>query len=85
MTGKDLIKELMKLRKVSQTTLGERIGKGQNSIAQFINQGKHEMRLDIFTEMVNALDCDVLVKSKNSDTYWVVSYEKPTKIKLPKK
>lgn len=76
MTGKEIIKELLLLRKWSQTKLAEEIGKSQTNITGYLNRGKNEMRLDVFVEMVEAMGCEVVVQDKmGSKSKWKVKYD----------
>lgn len=64
MTGKEIVKEIMAYRKWSQAKLADEIGKSQTNVTGYLNRGKNEMRLDVFTEMVEAMGFEVIVKDK---------------------
>jgi len=75
MTGKDIVKEILLLRKWSQSKLAEEIGKSQTNVTGYLNRGKNEMRLDVFVEMVEAMGCEVIVQDKmGSSAKWKVKY-----------
>jgi len=64
MTGKEIVKEIMSLRRWSQAKLAEEIGKSQTNVTGYLNRGKNEMRLDVFAEMVEAMGFEVIVRDK---------------------
>ena len=73
MTGKEIVKEILLLRKWSQSKLAEEVGKNQTNITGYLNRGKNEMRLDVFVEMVEAMGCEVIVRDKmGSSEKWRV-------------
>ena len=77
MTGKEIIKEIMAYRKWSQSKLAKEMGKSQTNITGYLNRGKNEMRLDVFTEMVEAMGCEVVVRDKmGSNNQWVVKIDR---------
>ena len=74
MTGKEIIKDIMNYKKMSQYKLADILGKSQTNITGYINRGKNEMRLDLFAEMIEAMGCEVIIRDKiNHDKYWTVS------------
>lgn len=76
MTGKEIVKEILLLRKWSQSKLAEEVGKSQTNITGYLNRGKNEMRLDVFVEMVEAMGCEVIVRDKmGSSEKWRVKYD----------
>lgn len=78
MTGKEIVKEILLLRKWSQAKLAEEVGKSQTNITGYLNRGKNEMRLDVFVEMVEAMGCEVVVLDKmGSSEKWKVKYDAP--------
>ena len=77
MTGKEIVKDLMQLRGLSQSKLAEKVGKSQSHITGYLNRGKNEMRLDLFTELVEAMGCEVVIRDKeNPDKEWQVKFDK---------
>lgn len=73
MTGKEIVKEIMALRKWSQSKLADEMGKNQTNITGYLNRGKNEMRLDVFSEMVETMGCEVVVKDKmGTNKEWIV-------------
>ena len=78
MTGKEIIKEIMSFRKWSQSKLAKETGKSQTNITGYLNRGKNEMRLDVFSEMVQAMGCEVVVRDKmGSKKEWIVDMNQP--------
>ena len=64
MTGKQIIKSIMTEKEFSQYTLAEAIGKNQTHVTGYLNRGKNDMRLDIFTKMIEAMGYEVVVRDK---------------------
>lgn len=76
MTGKEIVKEILLLRKWSQSRLAAKIGKSQTNITGYLNRGKNEMRLDVFVEMVEAMGCEVIVQDRMEPSEkWKVKYK----------
>ena len=83
MTGKEIIKEILLLRKWSQSKLAEEMGKNQTNITGYLNRGKNEMRLDVFVEMAEAMGCEVIVRDKmGSSESWRIKYNEQKKVDL---
>ena len=80
MTGKEIVKDILALRKWSQSKLAEEMGKSQTNITGYLNRGKNEMRLDVFVEMIGAMGCEVIVQDKmGSSKKWKVKYKENEK------
>jgi len=78
MTGKEIVKEIMSLRRWSQAKLAEEIGKSQTNVTGYLNRGKNEMRLDVFAEMVEAMGFEVIVRDKmGTNKQFVVKMSDP--------
>lgn len=76
MTGKEIVKTLMSVRRWSQAKLAGELGKSQSNITGYLNRGKNEMRLDLFAEMVEAMGCEIIVQDKmGSNQKWKVSFK----------
>ena len=76
MTGKEIVKDILALRKWSQSKLAEEMGKSQTNITGYLNRGKNEMRLDVFVEIVEAMGCEVIVQDKmGSSKKWKIKYQ----------
>lgn len=69
MTGKEAIKTVMRLEGWSQSALADRLGKTQLDISGYLNRGKHEMRLDIFVDMITAMGCELVLKQAHGEKY----------------
>ena len=82
MNSKDTVKAIMKLRGHSYRTLAEKLGYvAQNGdvlptgIANRLS-GAQEMRVDTLVKLLEALDCELVIKSKTTDKLeWVISVE----------
>lgn len=78
MTGKEIVKEIMSLRRWSQAKLADEIGKSQTNVTGYLNRGKNEMRLDVFAEMVEAMGFEVIVRDKmGTNKQFVVKMNDP--------
>lgn len=67
MKPSEVIKEIMKLRGFSNQSLATKLGKSTASAVSTKLSREKGMRMDIFLEMVEAMDCEVIVKSKLAD------------------
>ena len=57
----------MKLRGFSNQSLATKLGKSTASAVSTKLSREKGMRMDIFLEMVEAMDCEVIIKSKLAD------------------
>ena len=75
MTEKEIVKEVMLLRKWSQAKLAEEAGfKSQSNITGILNRGKNGIRTDQFIKMLTALGCELIVRDKmGSKKEWKVT------------
>ena len=67
MKPSEVIKEIMKLRGFSNQSLATKLGKSTASAVSTKLSREKGMRMDIFLEMVEAMDCEVIIKSKLAD------------------
>ena len=73
MKPNEIIKEIMKLRGFSNQSLSKKLGKSTASAVSTKLSREKGMRMDIFLEMIEAMDCEVIVKSKLADkTQWKI-------------
>lgn len=73
MKPNEIIKEIMKLRGFSNQFLATKLGKSTASAVSTKLSREKGMRMDIFLEMIEAMDCEVIVKSKLADkTQWKI-------------
>lgn len=63
-TSNEIIRNAMKVRGVLQTELADRLGMKQSSVSGNINRPR--MGLDVFIEMMNAMDYDVAIVDRES-------------------
>lgn len=74
MKPSETIKSIMKLRGYSNATLAARLGKSTASAVSNPLSRENGMRIDTFLEMIEAMDCELVVKSNLKDrTEWKVS------------
>lgn len=82
MKPNEIIREIMKLRGFSNQSLATKLGKSTASAVSNPLSRENGMRTDTFLEMVEAMDCEVVVRSVLKDkSEWVVtnaSTENPT-------
>lgn len=74
MLGKEVVRKVMKLRGMGSPTLAKKLG--YETVSGVTNRfaGAQDMRCDTLAKMLEALDCEVIVKSKLSDrTVWVIN------------
>ena len=82
MNSKDTVKEIMKARGHNYRTLAEKLGytnqKGE-ALASGVSErlrGTQEMRVDTLVKFLEALDCELVIKSKTADRQeWTITLE----------
>ena len=74
MTATEIVKELMSIRKWSQSKLAEETGfKRQSNITGILNRGS-SMRVDNLQKVVEAMGCELVVRAKDgSEREWKVN------------
>lgn len=74
MLGKEVVEKLMKLRGMSMPVLAKKLGYATTSGVSERLYGKQDMRCDTLAKFLEALDCEIIIKSKlNDKTAWVVN------------
>lgn len=67
MNAKDIVKEILGLRKWSQGTLAHKAGfKSQSNVTGMLNRYS-SMRVDSFVQMIQAMDCEVVVRDPSDN------------------
>lgn len=67
MKAKDIIKDILGLRKMSQATLAEKAGfKSQSNVTGILNRNS-SLRVDNFVQMLSAMGCEVVVRDLSED------------------
>lgn len=76
MNSKEIVNEVMKMRGMSRTALANKLGYvAPSGITQRL-QGKQDMRVDTLIKFLEAMDCEVVIRSKLSDkSKWTVTAE----------
>ncbi len=74
MNEKDVVREVMKMRGWSQSTLAEESGfKSQSNITGLLNNNRNGIRIDNLVRMLSAMGCEIVVRDKmGSGKEWVV-------------
>lgn len=73
MLGKEVVEYAMKLRGMSSPVLAKKLGYATTSGVTERLYGKQDMRCDTLAKFLEALDCEIIIKSKLSDkTVWKV-------------
>lgn len=76
MKANDTIKCIMKTRGFSNQTLANKLGKSTASAVSNNIYRKNGMRIDTFTDMVEAMNCEVVIRSTSNDGLeWVIRHE----------
>lgn len=66
MTGKDIIKEIMDERGITNAQLAEHLGVTQATMwARLNTKAEKDMQLYTFYEMINAMDYEIVLRPKN--------------------
>ena len=72
MTAKDIVKEIMVSKRLSQSRLAELAGfKSQSNVTGYLNRGS-SMRVDNLIQMLSAMDCRLIVQDEVTGAEWVV-------------
>ena len=82
MNSKDTVKEIMKVRGHNLRTLAEKLGYVSKNgdvlptgVAERL-RGTSEMRVDTLVRFLEALDCELVIKSKTADKKeWVITLD----------
>lgn len=67
MKPNEIVKDIMKLRGFSNASLANKLGKSTASAVSNPLSRENGMRIDTFLEMIEAMDCEVVVKSQLKD------------------
>lgn len=82
MTGKDVVRAAMKLRAIGSPTMAKKMGYASAAGIQQRLHGVQDMRVDTLVAMLEALDCEVIVRSKLGDrTKWIIDGKAAEKAK----
>ena len=77
MKPNEIVREIMKLRGFSNQSLATKLGKSTASAVSTKLSREKGMRIDTLVEMVEAMDCEVIVRSTLKDkSSWVIKYDK---------
>lgn len=83
MKPNEIIKDIMKVRGYSNKSLADKLGKSTASAISNPLSRENGMRIDTFLEMIEAMDCEVVIKSKLKDkTEWKME-SKPMVLDTP--
>lgn len=76
MNAGDLIKEVMHSKGFSMRTLATKLGYSTGSYVSERIRRVNGMRVDNFLEMLEAMDCDIIIKNKiGKKEQWVLTNE----------
>lgn len=76
MNSKSIVKDIMKMRGMTNATLAEKLGYATASAVSERLRGKQDMRVDTLIKFLEAMDCEVVIRSKLSDkSKWTVTAE----------
>ena len=74
MEDKKILKAAMKTRGMVQVVLAERLGVTQTALSG--NMNRNRMSLDVFMDILNELDYDVVVVDrKTGESVWTVAHD----------
>lgn len=76
MTEKEIVREVMSIRKWSQADLAREAGfKSQSNITGLLNNNKNGIRIDNLVKMLDAMGCEVVVRDKmGSGKEWRIEF-----------
>ena len=82
MNAKNTVKEIMKIRSHNYRTLAEKLGyvtQNGDTLTSGVSErlrGTQEMRVDTLVKFLEALDCELIIKSKTADKQeWKITLE----------
>lgn len=76
MKPNEIVKEIMRTRGFSNQSLAATLGKSTASAVSNPLSREKGMRIDTLVEMVEAMDCEVIVRSTLKDkAEWLVKYD----------
>lgn len=77
MNEKEIVREIMGIRKWSQADLARESGfKSQSNITGLLNNNKNGIRIDNLVKMLNAMGCEVVIRDKmGSGKEWKVEID----------
>ncbi len=80
MKGKDALREVMGMRRVTQTALAKMLGyPAQSGVSQRL-QGKYDLRTDILAKFLEPLDCELIIRDKkHPERVWVIGSDEEDK------
>ena len=74
MNSKQAVAEVMKERGYNNTSLAAKLGYAHPSGISERLRGKQDMRVDVLVKLLEALDCQLVIRSKlNDKKEWLVS------------
>lgn len=75
MSIEKIIKDVMAKRGYTQKFLAEKLGFSTTSGVSEKLRRKEGMRINTFVRFLNAMECDVVVKSRTSNDEWKIDIE----------
>lgn len=67
----NVVKQILKFRDMDQIELADKCGyANQSCIAGLLNRGN--IRIDNLYKLLDAMDCEIVVKDKNSRQEWII-------------
>lgn len=74
MNEKEIVKEVMAMRKWSQEDLAEKAGfKSQSNVTGLLNRGANGMRIDKLAKMLKVMGCEIIIRdTMGSGKEWKV-------------
>ena len=80
MLGKEVVAKVMKMRGMSGPVLAKKLNYATTSGVSERIYGKHDMRADTLAKFLEALDCELIVKSTvGKKETWVINGQPETK------
>lgn len=78
MDEREIVRTIMQDKGYTQTSLAEKAGmKRQSNVSEILRS--QSMRTDNFVRLLDALECDLVVQDRESDSEWVVAPKIPEK------
>lgn len=74
MNEKEVLQDIMKFVNMNQVTLGDKAGyRSKSAITEIFN--RRGMKVDIMLKLLAAMDCELIVKHKESGKEWTIEQQ----------
>lgn len=77
MNEKDAIRAILGMKRMSQLDLAEAVGyPSQSHVSGLLNRNKNGIRCDKLCQLLEGLDCDLIIRDRQTKTEFLVEQDK---------